>query len=94
MDCNEVLLRLGTTVDENEIKDIIARAQLRVEQFLQPESLKYAVSMLDVTSLSVTDTEENINELCHKLMAFRGVFTDVPEPAAVCVSPSFVETAG
>ena len=94
MDCNEVLLQMGTAVDENAIKDIIARAEARVAQFLTPEALKYTMSLLDVTSLSVTDTEESISDLCHKLMLFRGVFAEVPEPAAVCVSPSFVETAG
>ena len=94
MDCNEVLLQMGTAVDENAIKDIIARAEARVAQFLTPEALKITMSLLDVTSLSVTDTEESISDLCHKLMLFRGVFVEVPEPAAVCVSPSFVETAG
>ena len=94
MDCNEVLLQMGTAVDENAIKDIIARAEARVAQFLTPEALKITMSLLDVTSLSVTDTEESISDLCHKLMLFSGVFAEVPEPAAVCVSPSFVETAG
>jgi deoxyribose-phosphate aldolase len=94
MDCNQIFQQFGTDVDQNVVEQILIKANQRVDEFLTKEALRDVVSMLDVTSLSVVDTEDKINDLCHKLMVFRGIFSDIPEPAAVCVSPSFVETAG
>lgn len=55
------------------------------------EVYKRIYSCIDLTSLNTTDTRETIWKLTEKVNDFEGD-SDVPNVAAICVYPNFVET--
>jgi deoxyribose-phosphate aldolase len=55
--------------------------------------LKFAVSMMDLTTLEGMDTPGKVRHLCQKALAPMPARYDCPRVAAVCVYPNFVKTA-
>lgn len=79
--------------------------ELKVEEYLAPfkahvikedgklQSLKLALSMIDLTTLKGTDTEGSVKQLCEKALRMSDELPDLPTAAAVCVYPNFVGAA-
>lgn len=67
-----------------------------IEKYYQenftPEVLKQIHGCIDLTSLTSIDTKESIWKLVEKVNDFEGTRPDVPNVAAICTYPIFVET--
>lgn len=57
-----------------------------------PEVLKQIHGFIDLTSLTSLDTKESIWKLVDRVNDFEGTRPDVPNVAAICTYPLFVET--
>ena len=57
-----------------------------------PEVLKQIHGYIDLTSLTSIDTKESIWKLVDKVNDFEGTRPDIPNVAAICTYPLFVET--
>lgn len=57
-----------------------------------PEVLKQIHGCIDLTSLTSIDTKESIWKLVDRVNDFEGTRPDVPNVAAICTYPLFVET--
>lgn len=57
-----------------------------------PEVLKQIHGFIDLTSLTSIDTKESIWNLVEKVNDFEGTRPDIPNVAAICTYPLFVET--
>ena len=57
-----------------------------------PDVLKQIHGFIDLTSLTSIDTKESIWKLVDKVNDFEGTRPDVPNVAAICTYPLFVET--
>lgn len=57
-----------------------------------PDVLKLLHGCIDLTSLTSLDTKESIWKLAEKVNDFEGTRPDVPNVAAICTYPIFVET--
>lgn len=57
-----------------------------------PDVLKKIHGLIDLTSLTSLDTKESIWKLVDKVNDFEGTRPDVPNVAAICTYPLFVET--
>lgn len=57
-----------------------------------PEVLKQIHGCIDLTSLTSMDTKESIWKLVDKVNDFEGTRPDVPNVAAICIYPLFVDT--
>lgn len=57
-----------------------------------PEVLKQIHGFIDLTSLTSIDTKESIWKLVDKVNDFEGTRPDVPNVAAICTYPLFIET--
>lgn len=57
-----------------------------------PEVLKQIHGFIDLTSLTSIDTKESIWKLVDRINDFEGTRPDVPNVAAICTYPLFVET--
>lgn len=57
-----------------------------------PDVLKKIHGFIDLTSLTSLDTKESIWKLVDKVNDFEGTRPDVPNVAAICTHPLFVET--
>jgi len=54
-------------------------------------NLKTLFGLIDLTSLNSTDTEEKIINMCLKVNGFNKQYPDIPNVAAICIYPSFIE---
>jgi len=80
--------------NENEINakiNSIITKNLSTEEKL--ETIKFAVSAIDLTTLEGSDTKEKVTALCKKAVSPLDGEKKFPHCAAVCVYPVFVKTA-
>lgn len=84
---------------EAPLPDAVASKKVSeiIEQHFQEnfttDVLQKVYGCIDLTSLNTLDTKEVIWQLVEKVNQFEGSFPDVPNVAAICVYPSFVQTA-
>jgi deoxyribose-phosphate aldolase len=57
-----------------------------------PNVLKQIYSCIDLATLSSLDSKETVWQLVEKVNAWEGTYPDVPNVAAICTYPVFVET--
>lgn len=86
--------------DKFEIPETEKEISERVEKLLEkyekenftPEVLKKIHGLIDLTSLTSFDTKESIWQLVDRVNDYEGTRPDVPNVAAICTFPLFVET--
>ncbi|RHJ77004.1 deoxyribose-phosphate aldolase [Parabacteroides sp. AM08-6] len=72
-----------------KVKSILEKHE---KENFTPEVLKQIHGCIDLTSLTSIDTKESIWKLVDKVNDFEGIRPDVPNVAAICTYPLFVET--
>jgi deoxyribose-phosphate aldolase len=74
-------------------KDILVRVQNIVSEDLRDQEEKdakvFLLSIIDLTTLEATDTDEKVKALCTQAKGFSSRKEGVPNVAAVCVYPPF-----
>lgn len=58
------------------------------------EILKFALSIIDLTTLEGSDTNDKVAKMCEKAVSFSKLGLGLDDVAAVCVYPPFVKIAG
>jgi deoxyribose-phosphate aldolase len=82
------------TFDEANVTEFVAQFKNQlVNSENKDRNLKLALSMIDLTTLSGTDTADKVKQLCHKALHIADDISGVSSVAAVCVYPNFVEVA-
>lgn len=82
------------TIDKVGIEDRIARITARsIKNEAKIQGLKLALSMIDLTTLEGSDTDNKVKQMCYKARHLHDVYPELPTVAAVCVYPNFVKTA-
>ena len=72
-----------------KVKSILEKQE---KENFTPEVLKQIHGCIDLTSLTSIDTKESIWKLVDKVNDFEGTRPDVPNVAAICTYPLFVDT--
>ncbi len=79
---------------EDEIRARVAGILLNQSAKInRPKDLSFILSIIDLTTLEATDTDERVTGLCQQAMGFSSRKKDLPNVAAVCVYPSFAPLA-
>lgn len=68
------------------IKDIVNTLVIRSDEL----TYRKILSLLDLTSLNITDTESSISDMVEKVNNFGFLFPDLKNVAAICVYPRFI----
>lgn len=79
-------------ITAEEVAAVVEAARGRINAMRTVETMRALVSLIDHTSLSVTDSDESVREFTRSMLEMcrpAGVM-----PASVCVSPLFVESVG
>jgi len=79
-------------ITAEEVAAVVEMARERIPVMRTVETMRRLVSLIDHTSLSVTDSYESVREFTRSMLEIcrpAGVM-----PASVCVSPLFVESVG
>ena len=86
------LEKYGYTPDEEKIAAGIKAIADNLDQLSSPEVLKQCFSIMDLTTLSTSDTVESVSKLVDKVNKLAEVYPDYPAPASICVYPNFAQT--
>lgn len=78
--------------DQETTQAVKSLLEKGVEKHMTPEVLKRIHGCIDLTSLTSLDTKETIWNLVDRVNDFEGTRPDVPNVAAICTYPNFVET--
>ena len=81
---------LDMSINPEEIDLKLTEMIENSKQEMSIGNLKIIMNLIDLTTLSVTDNEANVSELCNKVERFPSVFPHIPNVAAVCVYPSLI----
>ncbi len=81
-------------IDPSQVTARLAAAEARVASLRQPEIFQHCYACLDLTSLNPLDSALSVKVFVDKVAAFKTHFPAIPQVAAVCVYPEFVEVAG
>ena len=73
-------------------KHVVSILEKHEKENFTPEVLKQIHGCIDLTSLTSIDTKESIWKLVDRVNDFEGTRPDVPNVAAICTYPLFVET--
>jgi len=84
----------SSTVNEAEINKRIQEVESgNLINFTRLEALKFILGVIDLTTLEGSDTKLRVRELCAKASSYQNPEKGVPNNAAVCVYPPFVDLA-
>lgn len=86
----ELLSKYNLEVNDNTVKQEVSEIVKKPKSFINREILKQIFSLIDLTSLSVTDTLSSIKYMTEKVNFLQKVFPDMPNVAAICVYPLLV----
>ena len=78
--------------DSQTTEAVNALLEKHFQENFTPEVLKTIHGCIDLTSLTSLDTKESIWKMVDTVNDFEGTRPDVPNVAAICVYPLFVET--
>lgn len=78
--------------DTQTTEAVNALLEKHFQENFTPEVLKTIHGCIDLTSLTSLDTKESIWKMVDTVNDFEGTRPDVPNVAAICVYPLFVET--
>lgn len=78
--------------DEQVNKDVKKILSKHFEENNNKQVYHKCVSLIDLTSLRETDTEEEIRTMVQKVNEFEDNYPDIPNVGAICVFPAMVST--
>ena len=81
-----------STTDEQVAELVKTLLEKHEKDNFTPDVLKQIHGFIDLTSLTSIDTKESIWKLADMVNDFEGIRPDVPNVAAICTYPLFVET--
>lgn len=87
------LAKYQTELDDEAIKTEVA--QIIADGFdanNNPETLKFSLGCIDLTSLNPTDNEERIRDFTERVNLFEEAYPELDNVASICVYPNFAET--
>ncbi len=89
----EAFAKIAIAETEKEIGEHVGSLLVKQEKAnFTPDVLKKIHGFIDLTSLTSLDTKERIWQLTNRVNDYEGTRPDVPNVAAICTFPLFVET--
>jgi len=77
---------------ENEVSDFVNKTLEISKSIRNDDNLKFAFNCIDLTSLNSNDTFKKIEQMTIKVNEFKSHYSEMPNVAAICVYPNFVQT--
>jgi deoxyribose-phosphate aldolase len=77
--------------DPASINNMVKTVKDRIDILATPEIFNKIFSLIDLTTLNTTDTEERVAQLCSRVNSIEEKVSGIPNVAAICVYPNFVK---
>lgn len=84
--------KYGYSYDEETANRILNGIASNLSGVSSPQVLKLCLSLMDLTTLTINDTEASVTALVQKANGIATTFPGYPAPASVCVYPNFAAT--
>lgn len=88
----ELLKQYPFPFTSKEIEEKVDEAKKLAKELFDANYLKLAFSLIDLTTLNTTDTEEKGKQFAEKVNDLEKHFPNIPQVAAICVYPSLVSS--
>ncbi|MCK9626168.1 MAG: deoxyribose-phosphate aldolase [Bacteroidales bacterium] len=88
----ETFDKYGYVPAEAEIENKIKSLKNNLDKWCTKDIYKASLGMIDLTSLTSTDTHSKIKAMVEKVNDFNTVYPQYPIPASICVYPNFAKT--
>jgi len=88
---HEALAASRVPVSEEVVKAEVAKILEKAGQYNTPETLKFLLSSIDLTTLSTTDTVSSVTRFTQRVNDFDNDYPYLPHVAAICVYSNFAE---
>ena len=88
----KLLKKFDRSFSETQVKDALAQAKKEAIETASVDLLKLAFNCIDLTSLNSNDTFDKIETMIQKTNDFKNHYNDMPNVAAICIYPNFVQT--
>lgn len=91
----DIITRLKAYPELTDLKNKFANIDSVIttpETKISSNILKTIFSLIDLTTLDVTDTKGKVKQMCDKVNSFQKDFPDIPNIAAICVYPALIKT--
>ncbi|MCF0167659.1 MAG: deoxyribose-phosphate aldolase [Bacteroidales bacterium] len=75
-----------------DIEAKVAAVKAQAGNWCNKNVWKDSLGLIDLTSLTVSDTPTQIAAMTEKVNRFNDVYPDYPKPASICVYPNFAKT--
>ncbi len=85
----DLLEKYSYTPIQEEIGNALETISKNIEAAMSEQVLKKCFSMMDLTTLSTTDTPATVSKLVAKVNAFQESYPEYPLPASICVYSNF-----
>lgn len=72
-----------------EVDAFVAQTKENIDKWNTKEVYQAALGMIDLTSLTVTDSPSSIKQMVKRVNAFHDKYPHYPLPASICVYPNF-----
>lgn len=94
MEYSLLLNQYAPAASPEEVAAVVAKAKADSHKNRTKEVYKLCYSALDLTMLTERDSVKSIAEFVKKAVDFESKFPGIPNAAAICVYPSFVDIVG
>ena len=86
----KILQDYNLSVDDKKLKTNIDKIKQESEKLQNTEVYNRILNIIDLTTLTETDNETKIQDMCKKVNDFNSKFSHISNVAAICVYPSMV----
>ena len=87
----KLIEKYGYAPDKEAIAHYLDLIASSIDKVITPDILKECFALMDLTTLSTTDTVSSVKKLVGKVNRFAVEYPDYPLPASVCVYPNLAE---
>lgn len=94
MEYTDRLKEFCVATTPKQVADLLLKIRTIAARNCNSEVYKLCYSCIDLTSLNVTDSAEQITKLTEKVVQFPIHFPSTPNVASICVYPIFVDVVG
>ncbi len=89
---HQAVIDSRVTTDDNEVKAAVERIIAdHAAANMTDDVMKFIFSSIDLTTLNTTDSPRSVAEFTERVNAFENEYPELPNVAAICVYPAFVQ---
>lgn len=88
---HDTVAKSQVTTDPAKVAAEVKRIAELAPSFRSPETLKFLLGCIDLTTLKSTDSQQSVAKFTERVNDFENQHADLPSVAAICIYPNFAQ---